>query len=209
MRSHLLKLSGSILICGFCACQSLQHPAPNPEMPVSEKKSSDLVTRNNALALLDDLLNDEKNLSKILIVKRNSDELARLVQNISRTAGGGADLLKSLAKNEPGLNLKATDLPPGETAARKAISKNKEYLLLHSKDAEFEFQLLLTQVEALNYGANLAMVAAEDEPQVNDTREFLSLGAQLRDLHEQVLGMLRRIRFPQSAVTDGSPAASR
>jgi hypothetical protein len=209
MRSHLLKLSGSILLCGFCACQSLQHPTPKPETQVSAKKSSDLVTRNNALALLADLLNDEKNLSKILIIKRNSDEFGRLVENIAKTTRGGSDLLQSLAKSDPGFNLKATGLPPGEIATRKAIAKLKETLLLHSKDAEFEFQLLLTQVEALNYGANLALVAAENEPQVDHTCEFLALGTQLRDLHEQVLARLRQIRFSQSAASPGNPAASR
>jgi hypothetical protein len=164
---------------------------PEPAEPASENKTFDLATRNNALALLDDLLNDEKNVSKILIIKHNSNELGHLVKNISKTAGAGAKMLRSLAKREPGVNLKATDLPPGEVAARKAISKTKESLLLHSKDAEFEFQLLLTQVEALNYGAHLTMVIAENEPQADVTRKFLALGAQLRDLDEQVLAMLR------------------
>jgi hypothetical protein len=134
--------------------------------------------------------------------------LGRLVQNIAKTTGRGADLLQSLAKNEPGLNLKATSLPPGEIATRKAIAKLKEDLLLHSKDAEFEFQLLLTQVEALNYGANLAQVAAENEPQANHSREFLALGAQLKGLHEQVLARLRRIRFSRKAATGAVPAGS-
>jgi hypothetical protein len=82
-------------------------------------------------------------------------------------------------------------LPLGETATRKAISKTKENVLLHSKDAEFEFQLLLTQAEALNYGAHLAQVAAGNEQDVNRTREFLKLSAQLRELHGQVVEMLR------------------
>jgi hypothetical protein len=82
----------------------------------------------------------------------------------------------------------------GEVAARKAISKTKEHTLLHSKDAEFEFQLLLTQVEALNYGAHLAMVVAENEPNADRTRDFLRLSSQFRELNEQVLAMLRRHR---------------
>jgi hypothetical protein len=195
MPSHLLKISALFLLCSLCACKSLQHPTatPSPSAPETDEKSAaDLQTRNNALALLDDLLNNEKNLSKILIIKRNSDELGRLVENISKTAGKGADSLESLAKSEPGLDLKKTNLPPGEAATRKAISKTKEHELLHSKDAEFEFQLLLTQVEAMNYGAHLAMVAADNESQPARTREFLELGAQLRNLREQVEAMLRK-----------------
>src|SRR5262249_34686249 len=137
---------------------------------------ADLATRNNALALLDDLLNDEKNVSKILIIKHNSDELRKLVKEISKTAGRDAEMLESTAKKE-GLNLKQPDLPPGEVATRKAILKTREGTLLHSKDAEFEFQLLLTQVEALNYGAQLAQVVAENEPQAERSREFSNLSA--------------------------------
>lgn len=161
---------------------------------MTEKKGVDLQTRNNALALLDDLLGDEKNLSKILIIKHNSDELGKLVGDISKTAGDGAKMLESIAKTEPGLNLKATSLPSGEAAARKAISKTKEHELLHSKDAEFQFQLLLTQTEALNYGSHLAMVVAENESQPERTREFLRLSAELRNLQERVLAMLRNTK---------------
>jgi hypothetical protein len=159
-----------------------------------EKQGPKLQTRNNALALLDDLLNDEKNVSKILIIKHNSDELGRLVKDISRITGDDAKMLEAFAKTVPGLNLKQFDLPPGEFATRRAISKSKEQILLHSKDAEFQFQLLLTQVEALNYGAYLAMVVAENESQVDRTQEFLRLSAGLRDLHERVLAMLKEMR---------------
>ncbi len=182
-------------LCLLCGCQSLKQPSAksgSPEISTSQKTASDLATRNNALALLDDLLGDEKNLSKILIIKRNSDELGRLVEDISKTAGEGEKMLQSMAKNEPGLDLKALNLPPGEAATRKSIAKTQEQLLLHSKDAEFEFQLLLTQSEALNYGANLALVAAENEPQADVTRDLLRLSSRLRELHEQVLTMLRK-----------------
>ena len=171
--------------------QSAANSEP-PETSTSKKSASDLATRNNALALLSDLLGDEKNLSKILIIKHNSDELGRLVEEISKSAGEGDKMLQALAKSEPALDLKAVNLPPGEAATRKAIAKTKEQLLLHSKDAEFEFQLLLTQTEALNYGAHLALVAAEDEPNADVTRELLRLSARFRELNEQVLTMLRK-----------------
>lgn len=192
MRSHFLKASVLLSLCSLCSCQSLQHASPPAVVKAANDKNSNLAARNNVLALLDDLLGDEKNLSKILIVKRNSDELGKLVENISKTAGNGAKMLEIFAKDEPGLNLRVTDLPPGEVATRRAISKTKEKLLLHSKDAEFEFQLLLTQVEALNYGAHLAMIAAENETRPEGSRAFLQLSAQLRNLHEQVVAMVRK-----------------
>src|ERR1043166_7397066 len=133
MRSLLLKLS-LLFLCSLCACHSLRDQTATrapAESTAPRKTAADLRTRNNSLALLDDLLNDEKDVSKILIIKRNSDELGMLVKKISKTAGEGAELLKSLAKNAAGLNLTQTGLPPGEAAARKAISKTKEQILLH------------------------------------------------------------------------------
>jgi hypothetical protein len=183
------------LVLLLCGCQSFQSqsektPAPN----TAEANNANLQIRNNAVALLNDLLNDEKNVSKVLIVKHNSDELGALIKSISETAGGGAKMLEEFSKSAGGVDLKRQDLPPGEAATRKLISKTKEHLLLSSKDAEFEFQLLLTQVEALNYGAHLAMVIADSETDPNRTREFLRLGSQLRDLRERVEAMLRQNR---------------
>jgi hypothetical protein len=191
MRSYPLNMLALILLGSLCACQSVRPPGP-AEIVNSGGRTFDLSIRNNSLALLADLLGDEKNLSKILIVKRSSDELGKLVKDISQAAGDDAKMLDELAKTDPGINLKGTGLPPGEAATRKAISKTKESLLLHSKDAEFEFQLLLTQSEGLNYGAHLAMVAAENEPQAGRVRDFLRLSAQLRELDERVLAMLRK-----------------
>ena len=163
------------------------HIAPPP----TGKKTFDITTRNNSLALLDELLNEEKNLSKILIIKRESAGLNRLVKNISEDSDKGAKMLKTLAKKDPDLNIAATDLPRGEAATRKAIAKTKEHALLHTKGPEFQFQILLTQAEALNYGAHLALVAAENEPEPSRAREFTDLSKQLEQLHEQVLAMLR------------------
>jgi hypothetical protein len=159
-----------------------------------EHRSPDPAIRNNSLALLTDLLNDEKHVDKLLIIKRDSPELKHLVKDISETAGDGAKRLEKLMKRDPALR-KDTDLPPGEQATRKAVSKTKERLLLHSHDAEFEFQLLLTQAEALNYGAHLAQVASENEPRPELAREFSDLSSQLQQLHEQVI---ERLRFKTS-----------
>ena len=198
MHSHRLPLLAAFLVCSLCSlcgCQLAQRKAanaPQTESATSAKKSFDAATRNNALALLNDLLNDEKNVSKILIIKRDSEELKRLIKDISAAAGNGAKLLKSFAQKNPNIQLAATDLPPGEAATRKAISKTKEQELLHTKDVEFEFQLLLTQSEAMNYGAHLAQVAAENEPQPQRARALSTLSTKLKMLHDQVLTMLRK-----------------
>jgi hypothetical protein len=185
-----------IVLAAFtlCGCQSHPQAAASPDstaVATPANKNVDIRIRNNSLALLNELLNEEKQVSMILIIKRESPELNRLIKDIAETAAEGAKRLQSMAKNDSGLALEKPDLPPGEQATRKAVAKTKQHLLLHSKDAEFEFQLLLTQTEALNYGAHLASVAAENEPQSDRARELSDLSARLTQLYEQVIGRLR------------------
>jgi hypothetical protein len=185
-----------IVLAAFtlCGCQSHPQAAASPDsmaVATPANKNVDIRIRNNSLALLNELLNEEKRVSMILIIKRESPELNRLIKDIAETAAEGAKRLQSMAKNDSGLALAKPDLPPGEQAARKAVAKTKQHLLLQSKDAEFEFQLLLTQTEALNYGAHLASVAAENEPQSDRARELSDLSARLTQLYEQVIGRLR------------------
>ena len=194
MPFHFIKIAALIVLIGLCGCQSGQRAdeAPKHVRPApTSKKPFDIQTRNNAMTLLNDLLNEEKNLSKILIIKRESSDLKRLVKDISETADNGAKMLKLLAKKDPTIQLATLGLPPGEVAARQAISKTKQHLLLHTKGAEFEFQLLLTQTEALSYGADLAMVAAAHEPQPERAQQFSQLSDQLKQLEERVLTRLR------------------
>jgi len=195
MRSPFLKPLALAAVCVLCGCRSPQPaavPSANTATPASSSKSVNPAIRNNSIALLHDLLGDEKNVSKVLIIKRESPELNALIKNISTTAGEGAAMLESLAKTDRGLLLSKIGLPPGERATRQAISKTKEHELLFSSGAEFEFQLLLTQAEALAYGAHLAKVAADNEPQPARTQQFTNLSGQLTQLHEQVLTMLRQ-----------------
>jgi hypothetical protein len=153
--------------------------------------------RNNCASLLYDLLNDEKNVSKILIIKRESPELHELVKTIAKSASEGVRTLEHLAKEDRTLELKVTGLPSGEAATRKSVSKGKESELLHSKGGEFEFELLLTQVEALNYGAHLAQVAAENEARPESAREFSALAEEFNRLHGRVVDLLRTRREVQ------------
>jgi hypothetical protein len=137
------------------------------------------------------LLNDEKNLSKVLLIKFESPEVDRLVTEISKTANEGAKLLETYSKNEPALAQGKHDLPPGERATREAIAKTRKNQLLHTRGAEFEFELLLTQVQALSYGAHLASVLAANEPRPDRAQQYSHLSAQFKALYDRVTALLR------------------
>jgi hypothetical protein len=197
MRSLVLRKVMIVLLAAGAlgGCRHLQSgssSSTSSPAPVAGK----LEIRNNALSLLCDLLEDEKNLSKLLLIKRETDELDRLVKNISSFAGAGVKELKQVAKADPSLNLKALALPSGETAAREAIAKTKASALLHSSGTDFEFNLLLTQIQALSYGTHLARIAAENEPDANRARQFSDLAAEMQRLYEETVRLLRARAVP-------------
>jgi hypothetical protein len=179
-----------IIFCAgiFCGCANMKNsPPPIVSMPNAKK----IELRNNAVSLLYDLLNDEKNVSKILIIKSNSDELGRLIKAISVSSDDAQKQLDALAKTDPTLKLHALELPAGEKATRDAIAKTKEHELLFSSGENFEFNLLLTQADALSYGWHLAKIAAENSSQPQEVREFNSMSVAMQDLYKQAVAMMR------------------
>ncbi len=149
--------------------------------------------RNNAASLLADLLGQDKNISKILIIKHNSPALGQLIKTISKTAGDGAKQIELLAKNDSTLNLQSTNLPPGEKAARASDSKATEHQLLSSSGEAFEFNLLLSQVQAMSYGSELARVAAANSSSPEQTHAFHALDVSLNGLYLQAINKMRAL----------------
>ncbi len=191
---HVLTLAALIAVCGCKQFASTPNPnIGNAEATATERPANlPQHVRNNCASLLYDLLNDEKNLSKILIIKRESDDLHQVVKSISTTAADAAKQLEQIARSDASLNLKVMSLPSGEAATRQAISKTKEHELLHSKGADFQFKLLLTQTEGLNYGVHLAKVAARNESRPENIRVFAGIQANLAKLYLEVCNQLRR-----------------
>lgn len=155
--------------------------------------SPDQALLGNSASLLADLLNNEKNLNKILLIKGHSRELGELVDAISHAAADGEDQLKALAQRDPALNLKALELPSGEQAARKAMAKTKEHELLFSAGDNFAFNLLVTQTDALNYGSHLAAIVADNAPDSETARQFHALATTLEGLFKQVTAQIRSL----------------
>jgi hypothetical protein len=210
MRLPFVKIFALLAAGTVCGCETTRPTAvaqvearpvqSEPQPPVvSATRKPDLMTLVNSVALLDELVNEEKNLSKILFIKSVSPELKQLVEDISQTTGDGATLLKSLKDADPGLQFPGDGLPPGEKAARAGMAKIKAHDLLHTKGAEFELQLLLTQADALDYGTQLALDAGLNDSDPARARQFATLSDQLNQLHERVIAMLRT-RQPSTSV---------
>jgi hypothetical protein len=183
----------SFCLCAglFCLCANAKKNA-TPASPVSDDKNKTEL-RNNAASLLADLLGQEKDVSKILIIKHPSPAIGKVIKAISKTAGDGSDKLEVLAKNDKTLNLHALQLPPGELATRAAVSKTEEHELLLTFGTSFELNMLLTQTEALSYGSHLAKIAAENSASPEQQRDFHALDVSLDNLYKQVVAQIRTL----------------
>ena len=193
-RPGITEFVASALVFLVCGCHSVSEKTATSSKPEISRVSNPVEavsTRNNSLDLLHDLLGDEKNLSKVLIIKHASPELKQLVKKISGIAAEGVNSLEAMARTGGVPQWGHLALPPGEQATREAISKSKEHELLHSSGNEFEFQLLLSQAEGLNYGEHLARVAAQSETDRGHSARLLVLSHDLAELKSEVLERLR------------------
>jgi|SRR5678816_2507741 hypothetical protein len=181
-----------LLLALTAGCFTTAQPQPSPAEPAVR---TNLVTAttpsaNHSYALIYDLLGDEKNVSKLLIIKRERLELKEVVKAISQTAGEAHKQLEKFGKADPTLNLKDKGLPTGETAARESISKAKAKELLTDKGKDFELKLLLSQNEALTYGEHLASTAAQKETEPQLRRFLQTLARDLGQLRHRVAAIL-------------------
>jgi hypothetical protein len=98
-----------------------------------------------------------------------------------------------MATNDPAFNLQATDLPPGETAARDSSSKAEEKDLLLSTGVNFEFNLLFSQAQAESYGQQLAAVAAKNSERPEEIHTFETISKTMERLDLQVVTAIRTL----------------
>lgn len=136
------------------------------------------------------LLSDEKNVSKLLIIKRERPELRALINEISERAGKAHKELEAFAKSDRTLNLKDHGLPSAEVVTRSAIAKARAKELLTESGKEFELRLLLAQNEALTYGAYLAATAAANDTVANRRQALQQLSSDLLQLQKKTVDLL-------------------
>jgi hypothetical protein len=182
-------LIGGILAGAICGCSSLR----SNSVATSSEKPTKLEVRNNAASLLSDLLNDEQNVDKVLKVKNASPDITGLIKLIAATAATHMRELGEMATNDSALDLQATDLPPGEVAARDATAKAQERALLLSSGTNFEFNLLYSQAQAQDYGGQLAAVAARYSEHPDEAHTFDTISKTMERLDAQVLAAMRAL----------------
>ena len=161
---------------------------PGAKADASTKVSASDISEG--YALLYDLVSKEKQSSLLSIIKKESPELKSLLESISKTSKATAKELDTLASMDPPLNLKVTRLPRMEHAARESIDKETSKEILHSNGVDLEFNMVSSQLAAMNYATHLArsLAVVETNPQ---RKAFLQRTARkFSELHGQVYKML-------------------
>jgi hypothetical protein len=149
------------LLLAGCATREVRL-VPAPGDPALTENQNYRV-RNQGYSLLYDLVSDEKDVAKVLLIKREHPQVRAIIQEISSFAGQLQKQLDQFSLEDPQLNFKTPGLPFIEAKAREAIGSRRAKQLLLAGGQDFEVDLLLTQVEATGYGGGLAEVLAEQE----------------------------------------------
>ena len=141
-------------------------------------------------ALLYDLVSKEKQSSQLSIIKTMSPELKSLLERISETSKVTVQELETLARINPPLNLQVTHLPRIEQATRESIDKETTKQMIRSTGVDLEFNMVSSQLAAMNYAAHLARSLAVVETNPRRKAFLQRTDRKFSELHGQVYKML-------------------
>jgi hypothetical protein len=148
--------------------------------------------RNQGYSLLYKLMGDEAGVGDILIFKHADESVSGLVKEIGAACKDAESRMEEFRKADHGLSFDETGLPVVEAKSRELASKSETRALLGSSGKEFEVRLIVTQIEAMGYGEDLAEALEDRE---NDPRHkaFLKgLAEQCGGFRERLLKLLGR-----------------
>ena len=127
-------------------------------------------TINDGYSLLYKLCKDESQLHLIVLIKTTPPEIADFARRISQEGDDDAALLEKIQAADHHIRLDKQPLPQFEVDVRQSIRDEKQHLLLFgSKSGNFVRALLVSQIEAATYGANIAKVLIRDDPRHAET----------------------------------------
>jgi hypothetical protein len=146
---------------------------------------------NNGYSLLHDLCDQEKQLDMILIVKTTPKDVADFAHEVSKAAKENLDLLEDLQDHDKAIRFDQGGLPQFEIDTRAAIKADKQHrLLFGTTDSAFARTLLVSQIEAGTYGANLAKVLADTEPNAHRAAVLQKISARWGKLRDKAYRLL-------------------
>src|SRR5690606_34463964 len=100
--------------------------------------------------------------------------------------------LDAIAKADGSITLDDDGLPMAETLSRGSIRGDTSRQVLFSAGRNFEFNILLTQHEALNYIHHMAGVLGEQDTDESRRKLCTEVADKAEKLHERVIALLKK-----------------
>jgi len=150
---------------------------------------------NGGYYLLRHLCDDEAQLPLLLDVKHAPDTIASFAIRVSMTAKESNSLLEQMQDSDPLLKFDQNPLPSIERDVRESIQDEKQHqLLFGTSDDAFVRALLVSQIEASNYGHNLAKVLSEQESDPKRVKGLAKISAKWLAIHTEAFRLLSTVR---------------
>ena len=163
---------------------------PQSTTPPITSRDQQFGIRNQGYSLLHSLLADEQNVSKLLLIKNENPDLGALIKDISRVSKEAAAQIEKFSKNDPHLHLDMPGLPLVEQQTRDSIGKTKAKELVTKAGQKFEVRIILSQAEALTYGAHLALVTAAHDSDPTRQQFLRKTSEELHALHQRIINLI-------------------
>ena len=147
--------------------------------------------RNEGYSLLYQLMSQESDVAKILIIKNADQPVTDIIKQIANTCSHARKELEGFHEKDRHLSFEMANLPEIEQKTRAAIQSTVTKQLLTSSGKMFEHRLLFTQAESMNYAAHLAKVLREQEDNANRKSFLATLSERCTTLHDKVVDLLK------------------
>jgi hypothetical protein len=184
MKYRVLTILFLICTLILVGCQGFNHCDNPPAAPAA-------MALNQGYALLYATLSDDSQVDKVLMIKNSSKQIVELIKSIARFTLEAKDQLDAFAKADTNLSFKHDGLPELETKTRNAISSATAKQILFSNGKHFDFNILMTQHQALNYINNLSATLSKQEPDKVRKQYLEKLAEDSMVLHDRVIDQLQ------------------
>jgi hypothetical protein len=185
MKSYVWKRLGVLAAVGvIAACLS----SANSKRP--SDNGGPVHQLNEGYSLLYQLMSDESDVSKMLIIKHADEPVAGAVKEISAACRAAKSRMDDFPKADVRIEFNVPDLPSVEQESRDLDSSIEEKELLFSSGKTFEVRLIYSQAQAMEYGEVLCKALAAREDDAGRKAFVTDLAKQCADFRDRLLELL-------------------
>lgn len=184
-----MSLQFSITI--VVACMMFQACAAPPPRALTAPTEEAAIELNYGYGLLYSTIDSESDVAKVLIIKNPDDRVADLLREIAEFAQQARDELRAFADDDDSLGFDKDGLPAVETYTRRAIERSTAGQVLRDGGRDFEFTILLTQYQALDYIMHTASTLSRVDNNDMRSQWLDDLAEDAESLHSRVLELLK------------------